>query len=230
MHSDDDTRVPAWRVAGEIPVPFSDALAAWAVAAREALIETARVYGSLITQAELGFQVQSQTGIKAGAPVRKWIADLLGAVTEGQDDGEPLLASLCVLLDQTAGDAYAHALGVAGRSVPADLDSDAAHVRFRCYEFFGATIPAGARPTLAPRVAEKRAARGPARPPKAAKSPAKAAKSAAPGTKPAAAAEPKPKKAKAKPKADPKPEEPKPKLCPNCFTVLSTSGECGFCY
>ncbi|EGD53492.1 hypothetical protein [Gordonia neofelifaecis] len=226
MHSDDDTTLPAWREPGELPVPFADAIEEWAVAARAVLIETARVYGALITQAELASKVQSDTGIRAGGPVRLWIDELLAAVTRSRTADEPLLASLCVRLDQSVGDAYLRVLEIAGRPKPDDEDMDAATARFACYEFFGATIPAFARPTLAPRVAERRAARRPARPAKAPKSP-KAAKSTAKSAASGAPAKPKP---KTKPKAAPKPEEPKPKLCPNCFTVLSTSGECGFCY
>lgn len=231
MHSDDSS-ITAFRAVGETPVPFSDALDEWATAAREVLIETARAYGAFITQAELASKVQTDTGIRAGGPVRLWIDDLLAAVTRARGEDEPLLAALCVRLDQSVGDAYLTVLDVAGLAKPDDADADAAHRRFACYQYFGARIPAGARATLTPRVAEKRAA---IRPAKAAKTPRtpkpKTARAASTGTTAASAS--KPPKAAAKPKTKPKPEpvpEEKPKLCPTCYTVLSTSGVCGFCY
>lgn len=229
MHSDDSS-ITAFRAVGETPVPFSDALDEWATAAREVLIETARAYGAFITQAELASKVQTDTGIRAGGPVRLWIDDLLAAVTRARAEDEPLLAALCVRLDQSVGDAYPKVLEVAGFAKPDDADADAAHRRFACYQYFGAKVPAGARAMLTPRVAEKRAA---IRPAKAAKTPKaakpktpKAASTTGSATKPAKAAKP---KAAAKPKPEPVPEE-KPKLCPTCYTVLSTSGVCGFCY
>lgn len=223
MHPDEDTSLRAWRERSEIPVPFDDAIEAWATVAREVLIETAGIYGALITQAELGSKVQSETGIRAGGAVRLWIDQLLTAVTRGQAEGEPLLASLCVRLDQSVGDTYLRVLEVVGRGKPDDVDMDAATVRFACYQSFGADIPQFARPTLAARVAEKRAIRPSAAPRSAAQpkgpKPVKAAK-VPKATKPKASAKPK--------KVEP--EEPKPKLCPTCYTVLSTSGVCGFCY
>lgn len=225
MPIDDESSISAWQTAGEMPVPFSDALAEWTVAARAFLIETARAYGAFVTQAELASKVQSDTGIRAGSPVRMWIDDLLAAVTRSRGEGEPLLAALCVRLDQSVGEAYLNVLDVAGLPTPDDADVDAAHQRFACYQYFGAVVPPHARATLTPRVAEKRAARRPAKAakPKAAPKPKT---SASPKSATPKAAKP---KAASKPKAEPK-EEPKPKLCPNCFTVLSTSGECGFCY
>lgn len=213
-----------------MPVPFDEALEQWAAAAREILIETARSYGSFLTQAELASTVQTETGIRAGVPVRHWIDELLAAVTRSRGEGEPLLAALCVRLDQSVGDAYPKVLEVAGLPAVADPDLDAARQRFACYQFFGAVLPAGARPTLTPRVAEKRAARKPARPARTARP-----KTAAPG-KSAASAEAKPAAAKpktakpkvTKPKAAPA-EEAKPKLCPTCFTVLPANGVCGYC-
>ncbi|MGB6247450.1 hypothetical protein [Gordonia sp. (in: high G+C Gram-positive bacteria)] len=222
----DEKSIPAWREADELPVPFDEALEAWAAAARTILIQTARSYGAFLTQAELAFQVQRDTGITAGSPVRLWIDELLTAVTRARAVDEPLLAALCVRLDQSVGDAYLRVLESVGRAEPDDVEMDAATARFQCYQFFGAAVPAGARPTLAPRVAEKRSTRRPA-PRKTAKTPASAKSKAASPAKADGPAKP---KAAAKPKPKPKAEEPKPKLCPNCFTVLSTSGECGFCY
>ncbi len=227
MLPDDDSTTTAFREPGEIPIPFTEALDAWAPVARDLLVETATVFGSLITQAEVASKVQSETGIRAGRPVRLWIDDLLAAVTRLRGDGEPLLASLCVRLDESVGDTYLHVLDVAGRPKPEDPDRDAAVARFDCYVFAGAAMPPGARPVLAPRVAERRAARKPVR----AKTPRKAA--APKAAKPTSG---KP-KAEPKPKAAPKPkpakaadrEEPKPRLCPSCFTALPATGHCGYC-
>ncbi|MGB3304156.1 hypothetical protein [Gordonia sp. (in: high G+C Gram-positive bacteria)] len=229
MHPD-DTILPAWREPSEIPVPFDEAIGEWAQVAREVLIETAGIYGALITQAELGSKVQSETGIRAGGAVRLWVDHLLVAVTRAQSDGEPLLASLCVRLDQSVGETYLNVLADSGRSKPEDADMDAAIARFACYQSFGADIPEFARPTLAARVAEKRSKRPSSPPRKTAQTkgtkPTKA--SAAKAAKPPRASAAKAAAPKAKPKAQQ--EEPKPKLCPTCYTVLSTSGVCGFCY
>lgn len=232
MHSDDDSSISAWQTVSELPVPFTDALDAWAAAARDVLIETAQAYGAFITQAELASKVQTDTGIRAGSPVRLWIDSLLAAVTRARGEDEPLLAALCVRLDQSVGEAYPKVLEVAGLPNVDDVDAEAAHMRFRCYQHFGAVIPAGAKAMLTPRVAEKRAAQRPARvakatTPRAKATPKAASSSATPKvTKPTKPTKP---KAAPKPKAEPK-EEPKPKLCPNCYTVLSTSGVCGYCY
>ncbi|WP_062391360.1 hypothetical protein [Gordonia phthalatica] len=230
MAFDDDSSISAKRVSSDLPVPFSDALDEWAVVARDVLIEIAGVYGMFITQAELALRVQNDSGVRAGQPVRLWIDDLLLAVTRDQKDDEPLLASLCVRLDQSVGDVYSKIVESAGRTRLDDVEVDAAHQRFACYQRYGATVPAGARPSLTPRVSEKRAAHKPAKQtkPKAAPKPrtASASKSVADGSAstPKAA---KPRKA-AKPKPEPK-EEPKPKLCPTCFTVLPATGVCGYC-
>ncbi|MDF0530450.1 hypothetical protein P0W64_13200 [Tsukamurella sp. 8F] len=235
MPPDEHTNITAWRADTEFPVDFSDALSRWTAAAHAVLAETAKLYGAFITQAELAARVQADTGIKAGGPVRLWIDDLLGGVTLAcAEAGEPPLAALCVRLDQSVGDAYVHVLEVAGLPKPDDLDTHAAFARFQCYEHFGAAIPAGAGPVLTPRVAEKRASQRPGRAPK----PAKAApsrrvvKAKAPAVPKTAesvgSARAKAASGSARAKAA-RPEEPKPKLCPNCFTVLSTTGVCGFC-
>ncbi|GEE00338.1 hypothetical protein nbrc107696_07840 [Gordonia spumicola] len=223
MTSDDAAGTTAFREPGEYPIPFADALDAWAPVARDFLIETARVYGSLLTQAELASKVQSETGIRAGRPVRLWIDDLLAAVTRLRTDDEPLLASLCVRLDESVGDAYLHVLDVAGRATPEDPDRDAAVARFDCYVFAGAAMPPGAKPVLAPCVAERRAARKPAR----ATTPRK---TAAPKGEPKPKAAAKPKAAKPAKQAKPlAPEDRPPRLCPTCFTALPATGRCGYC-
>ncbi len=216
-----------------MPVPYADALDEWAVAARDVLIEIAGVYGMFITQAELALRVQNDSGVRAGKPVRLWIDDLLLAVTRNQNDDEPLLASLCVRLDQSVGEVYLKLVEAAGRSRLDDVEVDAAHQRFACYQRYGAAVPAGARPTLTPRVSEKRAARRPAKQTKPKAAPKPRTKSAPTAKADSAAGAPSATRA-AKPKAAPVPkaapkEEPKPKLCPTCFTVLPANGECGYC-
>jgi uncharacterized protein (DUF697 family) len=227
VHSDDDSATTAFREPGELPIPFTEALAEWAPVARDLLIETAKVFGSLITQAEVASKVQSETGIRAGRPVRLWINDLLAAVTRLRGEGEPLLASLCVRLDESVGDAYLHVVEVAGREKPEDPERDAAVARFDCYAFAGAAMPPGARPILAPRVAERRAAAARAQSPRKAAKPKAAPKAKA---EPRAKAEPKPRAAaKPKPAKAADREEPKPRLCPTCFTALPATGHCGYC-
>ncbi|GAA4405074.1 hypothetical protein [Tsukamurella soli] len=213
----------AWRAADEVAVDIDKALAGWAASAHDVLAETAHVYGAFLTQAELAARVQADTGVKAGGPVRVWIDSLLARVTEScHAAAEPPLTALCVRLDQTVGDAYLHVLRVAGLPRPDDLDMHAAFARFQCYQHFGATIPADGGPVLTPRVADKRKGRGAAV--KAA--PAKAGRPAPSARTPKDPAARPRKAAKAAPA---KPEPPKPKLCPNCFTELTTQGICGYC-
>lgn len=118
--------------------------AAWALAARNALIETAHSYDALVTTKELAALVQQMSRIRSDQPPHRWIGDVLRRVaTECAGRDEPLLSSLCVDASGSVGAGYADVvLTVRGES-PADPDQHAAHERLSCYRHFGANVPAG---------------------------------------------------------------------------------------
>lgn len=84
-------------------VSNSDALTAWAPLARERLLEAAGRYHAVVSEDELATAVQVRSGIAADQPVEAWIGKLLERVTrETERRGEPPLAALCILPDDTA--------------------------------------------------------------------------------------------------------------------------------
>jgi hypothetical protein len=120
------------------------ARAAWALAAREALIETAQVYNSVITYKALAEYVQTRTLVRTKQLTHHWIGDVLGrvAVDCGQR-GEPILSALCVDSTGSVGAAYANAVrAVLGDDI-GDADDHAAAERLACYGHFGAHLPPG---------------------------------------------------------------------------------------
>jgi hypothetical protein len=140
------------------PVEMAEAQQEWAVAARPELERVARSYGEVLRYAELAEAVQVSTGIRTRKLMRTWIADVLTRVgTECEGRGEPLLSALCVQKDGSIGDGYGVALVTIRGSAPDDLDLHAAEERLRCYEYFGAVMPAdGGRPQLPPEVTARR--------------------------------------------------------------------------
>ena len=91
--------------------------------------------------------------------MRNWIGDVLTLVgTDCHERGEPLLSALCVQKDGTIGDGYGVALvKINGGDAPDDLDQQAAEERLRCYQHFGAVMPAdGGRAQLTPEVTARR--------------------------------------------------------------------------
>src|ERR1035441_121606 len=99
------------RMADGKPVLFPDAVHAWVLAARPVLEGIARRYGALITYKELAEEAQVMSGIRTGAPMRRWIGCVLGGVAvQCHREGEPLLSALCVHQDGTIGDGYAVAI------------------------------------------------------------------------------------------------------------------------
>jgi hypothetical protein len=140
-------------------VTADDARAAWIPVARQKLENVARVYPSVIDYSTLAEEVQSTSGIRTKQVMRHWIGDVLGAVTTGcSENDEPLLSALCVRADGSIGDGYGVALvDTYGGLAPDDLEMAAAEERLRCYQYFGAPMPAdGGRPLLTPTVAARR--------------------------------------------------------------------------
>jgi hypothetical protein len=147
-----------WRTDDGSAFPFSEARKLWAVAAREALIATARRYQAYVTYGELAQDVQKRSGVETRSQMRNWIGGVLGmAADESRRRGEPPLTALCVHQDETVGDGYRYVIESAGEEMPADLDQHAAEARLRCYRYFGADLPDdGGRPELTRRVAAAR--------------------------------------------------------------------------
>lgn len=151
----------------DAPVPWQDATevgperarTAWAEAAREVLVDSARRYRTVVTYKELSSQVQHRSGIRTSQLVQHWIGDVLGRVAaECAARGEPNLSSLCVNAQGSVGAGY-----VAGETSPegietGDLDDEAARERLACYLHFDADgLPAdGGSPALTPQVAATR--------------------------------------------------------------------------
>jgi hypothetical protein len=148
------------RIADGTPVLFPDAVHAWVLAGRPVLEAVARRYGALITYKELAEEVQVASGIRTGAPMRRWIGRVLGGVAlQCYREGTPLLSALCVHQDGTIGDGYAVAIAETyGDHVgEGDIEMRGAEERLACYRYFGATLPSdGGHPMLAPDVAAKR--------------------------------------------------------------------------
>ena len=110
--------------------------AAWAEAARELLIESARRYHHVITTKDLAAGAQERTGLVATRRAHHWIADVLALVAaECAARGEPNLTSLCVNAQGSVGGGY---LPVGTDADPVDADDHAAVERLACYAYFGA--------------------------------------------------------------------------------------------
>jgi hypothetical protein len=126
------------------PVDMEQAQQEWAVAARPELERVARTYGDVIRYAELAETVQASTGIRTRKLMHHWIGNVLTRVgTDCHERGEPLLSALCVQKDGAIGDGYGVALvKIRGGDVPTDLELQAAEERLRCYQHFGAVMPA----------------------------------------------------------------------------------------
>lgn len=148
----------AWREASEIGA--GAARDAWAAAARDVLLDTARRYHSVVQYKELAAEVQSRTGIRTRQLMHYWIGEVLGQVSdECSRRDEPLLSSLCVNAEGSVGPGYATAARRAYGLTPDDSDGHAARERLACHRHFGAPdLPAdGGVPALTPRLAATRA-------------------------------------------------------------------------
>jgi ribosomal protein L32 len=134
---------------GEAPVDAADigddaARTAWAVAAREVLLETAAKYHSVITSKELAAAVMERSNIHTKRPSHYWIQDVLARVaTTCAERGEPLLSSLCVNADGSVGASYAATVIAARGSLDVDADDHAARERLECHRAFDADLPSG---------------------------------------------------------------------------------------
>jgi ribosomal protein L32 len=117
---------------------------AWALAAREVLVETAGKYHAVITSKELAAAVMTRSKIHTKRPSHYWIGDVLGRVaTECAGRGEPLLSALCVAADGSVGASYATSVASTRGSLEGDADDHAARERLECYRYFGADLPSG---------------------------------------------------------------------------------------
>lgn len=123
----------------ESEVGADESRAAWAEAAREVLVDTARCYHAVITAKELGAAVQERSGIRSSKPVYRWIGDVLGLVArECATRDEPLLSALCVTAAGSVADSYADVVLELTGERPADPDVHAADQRLLCYQQYDA--------------------------------------------------------------------------------------------
>lgn len=140
-------------------VMTEEAHAAWAEAARETLIRTARRYHHVITTKDLAAGIQKSTEITATQRMHYWIGDVLALVaTECATRGEPNLAALCVNAEGSVGEKYADAVATATGDRPEDPDGHAAIERLACYAHFEAPgLPAdGGVAVLTPKLSASR--------------------------------------------------------------------------
>jgi hypothetical protein len=184
------------------------ARATWALAARERLVETARVYHATIAYQELADFVQRRSLIRTTQLHMHWIGDVLGRVSEEcARRGEPFLAALSVDARGHVGGGYVTAVEQLRGPLAVDPDEHAAHERLECYRHFGATLPeGGGEPAYVP---------APAKPVRTATATPRVRASRA---KPAA-------RSATRPAVEEKPLV----VCPVLFTVLPASGVCDLC-
>ena len=150
-HTGADNGEP-WQDAADVGT--EEARTAWALAARDGLLDVARRYHSVITYKELAALVQWRTRIRTTQLIQHWIGDVLTRVAvdcAGRD--EPNLSSLCVNAEGSVGDGYAVAVETATGERPDDGDRHAAEERLRCHVFHDAVgLPAdGGSAALTPR-------------------------------------------------------------------------------
>jgi hypothetical protein len=206
------TAIPESRDAAEVGSEV--ARAAWAEAARLALLEVAGRYRATLTYKQLATAVQEATAISTTQLMHQWIGDVLGRVTEEcQSRREPLLSSLCVSAQGSVGEGYADAVERARGTRPTDPDGHAAEERLSCYRYWEASgLPRDGGAPL--RTAHFKPVRksSPRKPtPRVEGAPKARARKPSTATK-APAAEPKP-----------------IPLCPTCFTQVPASGVCDYC-
>jgi hypothetical protein len=130
----------------------------WAALARDALIDTAHAYNSVITYKELSELVQERSGVRTRQLMTHWVSDVLGRVA--RDCGsreEPILSALCVDSTGSVGAGYLAAVRDVQGELTGDPDDHAASERLACYGHFGAVLPrGGGLPTLTPQVQRAR--------------------------------------------------------------------------
>lgn len=146
------------RVSDGSLVGWSNALDAWAAAARPVLERAAMTYGAYLTYQQLAEAVQKEAGINTGVPFRHWIGTVLGVVARGRRaPDEPMLTALVVHADGTIGPGYAIPVEERDGMAPADLEMHAAAERLACHRYFGAELPPdGGSPIFTAQVATKR--------------------------------------------------------------------------
>jgi hypothetical protein len=189
----------AWREISEVGPDATRE--AWAVAARERLLEAAGRYRATVPPQELAIEVQRRSGIRTRQLWHHWLDEVLGLVAlDSARLEEPLLVSLCADDAGRVTDGYAVAVRAAYGERPEHPNAHAAKERLECYRHFDAVgLPADG---------------GSVAPPKVVAAP-KARKTATP-RQPAA-------------KRPTKPADRPPEICPTCFMAIPRSGVCDNC-
>ena len=152
-----EVTAPAGVDAGEVGT--EESRTAWAEAARQELLATARSYHAVITYKELATRIQQETGIRTNQLMHYWIGDVLGRVSrECVARDEPLLSALCVNSEGSVGEGYGVAVREATGELPADLDVHAAEQRLLCYRTYDAAgLPSdGGHPALTVKLSQSR--------------------------------------------------------------------------
>jgi hypothetical protein len=199
----------AYRGDDGTPTDTADAQQAWSRAARPALVQVARRYGSLTTADELAANVQALSGVRTREPASAWIDPVLDAVdVECLARAEPLLSAFCVGTDGRMGERYRQFVLSLDSAAAGDIDMHAAQQRLEAHRTYGAILPVdGGQPALPPQLAKVRAA--------APKRSTTRTRSTTPKV--------------AKPRKPKKPELPARGVCPTCFLQLPATGRCDNC-
>lgn len=178
---------------------------AWALAARETLLEAAHRYRATVTPKQLAIEVQRRSGIRTKQQMHYWLGEVLGKVAlDSASRDEPMLVALCADDADRVGDGYAVAVLAVTGDRPEHPNAHAAKERLECYRFFHALgLPADG---------------GSVAPPK----PAAAAPRAV-GTRRTAAPRTPAVKRPGKPADLPQ------AICPTCFMAIPRSGVCDNC-
>jgi hypothetical protein len=132
--------VDEWSDAAEVGEQASRE--AWAAAARDVLIETARRYHAVVSYKQLSSIVQTRARIRTTRVTHTWLAVVLAQVAqECHGRGEPLLSALAVNAQGTVGQGYGVVVARVRGDEVGDVDDHAARERLACYQHFGASLP-----------------------------------------------------------------------------------------
>lgn len=144
-----------------VRVSLADAVAEWADAALDVLVDTASTYGAVIYYQDLADRVQDRTGVRTSMLLMNWIGGVLEAVLHtAVAQGRPPLTALVVRsTDGGVGDGYDQSLlHNRGRVVasPEERARLAAEDRLTCYRVYASDVPSDARPQLTAQLERRR--------------------------------------------------------------------------
>jgi hypothetical protein len=194
-----------FRASDGAPLTSEEALRIWAGEAYTMLVETAYVYGRVISADQLAHAVQEHTGVRSTERPSSWLNRVLTLVVyRCSATGEPPLTSLVVSPSTgMVGPAYSEVQRVTGALHLSDVNREkaAAQARLDAYRKYASDVPANAEPVLSSKFQAARAK---------AKVDAKA-------------------RMPKRPVVLPPPDVPLTRICPRCFLETPIIGDCQNC-